>query len=237
MARSKKSRPLDQWHTQSPNSGTELRIVGGSLGGRKIRYSGDPRTRPMKDVTREAIFNLVGGWVPGKYVIDLFSGTGAVGMEALSRGAKHAWMVERHFPTARLIRENLASLDLTESSTVESADAFFWMRKWLKTPPLDHPWMLFLCPPYAFFRTKKAELIAAITATMAAAPQGSVIVAEAPESVQLDWLPEEPQWRYRDYSPARIAVWRPASYEQFDETPTQAETPNDSEPNDSQPSE
>ena len=81
MGRQKNPRPLARWKTNHPTAGeTELRIVGGDFGGRKIKYTGDPRTRPMKDVTREAMFNLVGGFVPGKLVIDLFAGSGAVGI-------------------------------------------------------------------------------------------------------------------------------------------------------------
>ena len=77
---------LSALENKSPDSGrTEPRIVGGDFGGRKIKYTGI-RTRPMKDVTREAMFNLVGGFVPGKLVIDLFAGGGAVGIEALGRG-------------------------------------------------------------------------------------------------------------------------------------------------------
>ncbi len=62
---------------------TVLRIIGGVHRGRKLEYSGDPRTRPMKDRVREAVFNLLGPDVAGKYVIDLFAGTGALGLEAL----------------------------------------------------------------------------------------------------------------------------------------------------------
>ena len=64
-----------------------LRIVGGRFRGRKLLYSGDFRTRPMKDRLREAVFNLVGPAVAGMHAIDLFGGTGALGLEALSRGA------------------------------------------------------------------------------------------------------------------------------------------------------
>src|SRR6478736_322408 len=77
-----------------------LRIVGGTLRGRKLQYSGDVRTRPMKDRVREAVFNLLGPQVAGSHAIDLFAGTGALGIEAISRGATKATFIERHLPTA-----------------------------------------------------------------------------------------------------------------------------------------
>ena len=78
-----------------------MRIIGGKFRGRKLEYSGDLRTRPMKDRVREALFNLLGNAVEGKIAIDLFAGTGALGLEALSRGASRAVFIERHRPTAQ----------------------------------------------------------------------------------------------------------------------------------------
>ncbi|MDB4778044.1 RsmD family RNA methyltransferase [bacterium] len=87
MAKFRHGKQLKNWKSNTPEAKPgKLRIVGGRFRGRQIEYHGDPRTRPMKDNVREALFNLVGGWVPGKAVIDLFAGTGAVGLEAISRG-------------------------------------------------------------------------------------------------------------------------------------------------------
>ncbi len=87
-----------------------LRIIGGKFARRRLKYTGDPRTRPMKDRVREALFNLVGPSVIDAHAIDLFAGTGALGLEALSRGAARATFVERHYPTAATIKENIATL-------------------------------------------------------------------------------------------------------------------------------
>ena len=94
----------------APHAGSLMRIVGGKYRGRQIRYDGDARTRPMKDRVREAVFNLVGPAVKGTIVWDLFGGTGAMALEALSRGADRATIVERRFPTADVIRENVSRL-------------------------------------------------------------------------------------------------------------------------------
>ncbi len=79
---------------------TGLRIIGGEFRHRHLHYSGDLRTRPMKDRLREAIFNLIGPEIRGKHAIDLFAGTGALGLEAISRGAARATLIEQHHPTA-----------------------------------------------------------------------------------------------------------------------------------------
>ncbi len=189
-----------------------MRVVGGEFRGRKIRYSGDPRTRPMKDATREAIFNLVGGWLPERRVIDLFAGTGAVGIEGLSRGASHAHFVERHHPTARIIRDNLETLGIADRASVDSADGFFWLREWLTSaPPVDPAWVVFFCPPYDLFRSRGAELKELIERTMHGAPEGSVLLVEAPDTLDPSWFPEWETWRFRPYPPALIGVWRPGA--------------------------
>ena len=69
-----------------------LRIIGGQFRGRRLTYHGDPLTRPMKDRVREAVFNLLWPGAEGAVAIDLFAGTGALGLEALSRGAVAAWL-------------------------------------------------------------------------------------------------------------------------------------------------
>ena len=72
-----------------------MRIVGGHFRGRKLSYTGDPRVRPMKDRVREALFNLLGPDVKGTFAIDLFGGTGALALEAISRGSSAALIIER----------------------------------------------------------------------------------------------------------------------------------------------
>ena len=97
-----------------------VRIIGGHLRGRLLPFPVDPRTRPMKDRVREAVFNLVGPTVVGSYAIDLFAGTGVLGIEAVSRGAASATLIERHFPTARAIVDKFGRMWRRED-TAEAA--------------------------------------------------------------------------------------------------------------------
>ncbi len=103
-----------------------VRIIGGRFRGRKLEYSGDLRTRPMKDRVREALFNLLGHAVEGKIAIDLFAGTGALALEALSRGASRAVLIERHRPTAQTIHRNATTLGVEAIVNITPSDTFLW---------------------------------------------------------------------------------------------------------------
>ena len=106
-----------------------LRSIGGTFRGRRLHYSGDLRTRPMKDRLREAIFNLIGPAIRGKHAIDLFAGTGALALEALSRGADRATLIEQHNPTADIIRQNIAELGLEKRAEVVVGNTFIWWKR------------------------------------------------------------------------------------------------------------
>ncbi len=203
----------DRKNSKRPTStATVLRIIGGKHRGRQLTYSGDKVTRPMKDDVRESLFNLVGGWMEGKWAVDLFSGTGAVGLEAISRGAIHATLVERHFPTARLIRENARSLGEADRVSVETSDAFFWTRQFMKSPqpPVDAPWVIFCCPPWPLFMHQKADMLALIQAWFDAMPADSLLIVEANQQFNISLLPDADQWKTRFYPPAQVSVFRPA---------------------------
>jgi 16S rRNA (guanine966-N2)-methyltransferase len=196
---------------QPAPAASTLRIIGGELRGRQILYSGDPRTRPMKDNTREAVFNLIGAWVPGKLAIDLFAGTGALGLEALSRGADHAILVEHHVPSSKLIADNVAALGVADRATIEAADTFYFVRHFVKqTPPVEQrPWLVFCSPPYDLYLDRGEEMVAMLTALVQAAPADSIFVVESDERFPRERLPLASLWRVRHYPPAVVYVLRP----------------------------
>ena len=134
-----------------------LRIIGGTFRGRKLRYSGDQRVRPMKDRIREAVFNLLGVTVKGKHAVDLFAGTGALGLEALSRGAVRATFIEQHYPTARVLRENIAALEVGDRAEVIEGNVFLRERWQSRLGPT--PWLIFCSPPYAFYMERQGPML------------------------------------------------------------------------------
>jgi 16S rRNA (guanine966-N2)-methyltransferase len=203
----------------------ELRIIGGRFRGRKLRHEPFRRsddelvTRPMKHRLRESIFNLVSTEAEGKHAIDLFAGTGALGLEALSRGAALATFIERHVPTARVIEENIASLGIERQSTVLVMSAFLWGKRDAAYTSDSNsavvgaaqlPWLVFCCPPYVFFADRRDEMLALIVSVMHAAPVGSIVVVEADERFDFAELPVDggEAWDVRSYPPAVVGVWR-----------------------------
>ncbi len=184
----------------------ELRIIGGKMRGRKLIYSGDPRTRPMKDRVREAVFNLLGPDIKGQHAIDLFAGTGALGLEAISRGAIGATLVERHFPTADVIRKNIASLDLSAICQVMPANVLLWAKRLPTLPPT--PWAVFCSPPFDFFVERLPEMLALIEKLLTAAPPGSQMMVESDDRFDFAQLPSALQWDVRPYYPAVVGLYR-----------------------------
>ena len=126
---------------------TGLRIIAGEFGGRRIKPPPGEGTRPMLDRVREAVFATLGERVEGARVLDLFAGTGSLGLEALSRGASGARFVERDRAMARVLEENVAALDVGDRAQLEVGDALA-PRRW-GDPSQD---LLFLDPPYPLVR-------------------------------------------------------------------------------------
>jgi len=183
-----------------------LRIVGGQFRGRRLHYSGDPRVRPMKDRLREAVFNLVGPAVRETHAVDLFAGTGALALEALSRGAKRATLIEQHAPTAAIIRRNVADLGVESLCQVVTADVFRWAKR---QPPLGPaPWLVFSSPPYDFYVDRADEMLDLLDGLVEAAPPESVFVVESDARFDPKRLPEPGSWDVRSYPPAVVAIYR-----------------------------
>ena len=102
-------------------------IIGGVARGRRIRSVPGDTTRPITDKVREALFNIIGTDIYGATFLDLFAGTGSVGIEALSRGAEYVLFIERNRKPFIIIRENLISTNLQDGAVVIQADAFSFL--------------------------------------------------------------------------------------------------------------
>jgi 16S rRNA (guanine966-N2)-methyltransferase len=158
----------------------------------------------MKDRVREAVFNLLGPDIAGKHAIDLFAGTGALGFEALSRGAGSATFVERHFPTATAIRQNAEALGVMEQCSVLAANTLLWARRLPELPAIA--WAVFCSPPYELYLSHADEMLALIDQLLKHAPSGSVFVVEADERFDFGQLPSADRWDVRGYPPAVVGI-------------------------------
>ena len=124
-----------------------MRVVAGRFGGRRLRSARTPALRPTADRVKEALFSILGEVLEEAEVVDLYAGTGALGIEALSRGAARVTWVERDPALARLVRENLAALGVVEPSAearVVRGDAGAFLRRLTPDPRL----VLLADPPY-----------------------------------------------------------------------------------------
>jgi 16S rRNA (guanine966-N2)-methyltransferase len=126
------------------SSARTLRIIGGTWRGRRLRFPAASDIRPTPDRVRETLFNWLAARVPGATCLDLFAGSGALGLEALSRGAAHSTFIEHDPSAAREIAARLEEWGAT-GAAVENIDA----RRFLERAPM-HPFdIVFLDPPFA----------------------------------------------------------------------------------------
>lgn len=128
---------------ETPGQTNRVRIIGGEHRGRRLGFPSVPGLRPTPDLVRETLFNWLQPVLPGAVCLDLFAGSGALGLEAASRGAGRVTMVDSSAVVAAQIRENVKLLRLKQVR-VEQADASSWLER--TTPePAD---IVFLDPPY-----------------------------------------------------------------------------------------
>jgi len=173
-----------------------VRVIAGRYGGRRLRAPRGRSTRPTSDRVREALFSMLGD-VSGARVLDLFAGTGALGIEALSRGAERALFVERDAAALQALRANLAALDLSEpAARIVPAQAGMALRN---ARERDETYdLLFVDPPYEQARAWARELSVALPALLA--PRARVVVeSDRREPLELDMgLETEQRRRYGD---------------------------------------
>jgi 16S rRNA (guanine966-N2)-methyltransferase len=149
-----------------------MRVIAGRLGGRRLSAPRGRTTRPTSDRVREALFSMLGS-IDGASVLDLFAGTGALGIEALSRGAAKALFVERDAAAVAALKGNLAQLELAEPLALvrvgEALSALRSARRAHETYDL-----VFVDPPYDQLRDSERELSALLPAVLA--PGARVVV-------------------------------------------------------------
>lgn len=165
-----------------------MRIIAGTYCSRILKSLKGLALRPTSDRLRETLFNVLGATVAGSRFLDLFAGTGAIGIEALSRGASEAVFVEHHAPAVALIRRNLESLGIRTGATVLAAAALRGLETLASRQkgPASGFDLVFLDPPYAAAK-EYARVLEFLGSTELVAP-GGVVVAEHRRSFD---LPEE----------------------------------------------
>jgi 16S rRNA (guanine966-N2)-methyltransferase len=161
------------------------RVIAGAAGGRRLAVPPGRDTRPTSDRAREGLFSTVGallGPLDGTRVADLYAGSGAVGLEALSRGAAHALLVESHPRAVRVIRENVAALGLPGARVC--ADR---VERVLRRSP-DEPYdLVFADPPYVLADAAVTALLEALRDHGWTAPDALVVVERSVRGPAQRW--------------------------------------------------
>jgi len=150
-----------------------MRIIAGKYRSRTLRSLKGQMLRPTSDRLRETLFNILGPALGGATFVDLYAGTGAVGIEALSRGARHAIFVEQHAPAVALIRRNLESLEIGAEAEILGMDVARAIER-LEARRV-HAQFVFVDPPYAADAEYESALDA-LGESPLVAPDGRVIV-------------------------------------------------------------
>ena len=156
-----------------------MRVITGKARGVQLKTPDGMATRPTTDRVKEALFSIIQFDVPTAKVLDLFGGTGQLGIEALSRGAKHAVFVDAGEPACRLIRENLRRTKLESDAMVIRSDYLTYLKRCREKFDI-----IFLDPPYAeVFLENALKCIAEIDIL----ESGGIIIAERPVGKELPW--------------------------------------------------
>jgi 16S rRNA (guanine966-N2)-methyltransferase len=161
------------------------RVIAGAAGGRRLTVPNGRDTRPTSDRAREGLFGTIislAGPLAGKRVIDLYAGSGAVGLEALSRGAGHVLLVESGRPAAAVIRANIEAIGLP--GAVLAADR---VERVIATAPDRRYDVVFADPPYAVPDAEIRTLLVSLAEQGWLAPDALLVVERATRSGQLNW--------------------------------------------------
>ncbi len=185
-----------------------MRITGGEAGGMTLRSPRSPGVRPTTDRVRSALFNiLVGYGIKGARVVDLYAGTGSLGIEALSRGAVHADFVEVDRRQVDVIRDNLIDTKMTERGTVFRND----VRKAMEDLKGPYDFML-MDPPYT--QPFPKEVVERIGVLGLLGEDGIAIVGHASRVEAPERLGVLERWQDRRYGDASLAFYRTADVEE-----------------------
>lgn len=172
-----------------------MRVITGTARGRRLREPANYDIRPTTDQVKEAMFNIVQFDVEGRKVLDLFGGTGQLGIEAASRGARHVSIIDSSKDAVKLIKENVKSCGL-ENVQVLQTDALSFLSR---GESFD---LIFIDPPYD---SELAEKALNLVKEIDILPEGGIIICETRREKQLPQL-DRPYFLYREYRYGKVKL-------------------------------
>jgi 16S rRNA (guanine966-N2)-methyltransferase len=155
-----------------------MRVIAGKFRSRQLKSLKGMALRPTSDRLRETLFNVLGDRVAGAFFVDVFAGTGAVGIEALSRGAREVVFIEKHGQAATLIRKNVDSLEAAQAARILAVDAVHGLEVLIKSKAGRDtgPNIVFVDPPYG--NTEDYDRVLTCLGFETLLSEGSLVIAE-----------------------------------------------------------
>ena len=184
---------------------TEIRIVAGALRGRKLACTVNPELRPTPQRVREAYFSIMGNAIPDRLFVDVFAGTGVVGLEAISRGASMTYFIERDLRNAQDIDKHLRAFGVAKQAKIFRTDAYRWIAAW-QPPP--EPVNVFLSPPFPDLQHRPEVMREALARLQASVPPDSVIVLQSERDSGLEDHADMADWEERIYGRNVLLIWQ-----------------------------
>jgi 16S rRNA (guanine966-N2)-methyltransferase len=184
---------------------TDVRIVAGNLKGQKICVHVHPELRPTPQMVREALFSILGNAVPDRPFVDIFAGTGVVGLEALSRGASTTTFVERDLRLTNDIDGYLRKFQLTRQGRIYRTDAYQWIAAW-RAPAV--PVNIFVSPPFADLTGRGEDLLRGLEILQQKVADESVIMVQSERGTPLEEHALFATWEHRQYSRNVLMLWQ-----------------------------
>ena len=181
-----------------------MRIAGGEFGGRTLVVPKSDAIRPTQDRVREALFSILQCEIPGAAFLDLFAGTGSVGLEAISRGAASATFVEMNAKHLESLRRNVDAMAKSARVDIVRADAYRYIASY-SGPGYD---IAFADPPYALGEEKGYASVLGTLAARGVVKEGGLFVAEMTSVQRAEPTPGWELLRDRTYGKTRICIWR-----------------------------
>jgi 16S rRNA (guanine(966)-N(2))-methyltransferase RsmD len=172
-----------------PIEGLSMRIIAGKYRGRRLKTLRGLEVRPTSDRLRETLFNIIRADVPGSVFIDCYAGSGAVGLEALSRDAAEVYLIEQSAPAVHIIEQNIAALDISSDcsgrASVLRADAKAGLRKLAGQGVRAH--FCFLDPPYALLG-EALKILSWVHASSLMHPGGLIILEHGSKNLPPEYV-------------------------------------------------
>jgi 16S rRNA (guanine(966)-N(2))-methyltransferase RsmD len=172
--------------------------------GRRVQCIVTDELRPTPDMVRSALFSILGDALPDRTFFDVFAGTGVIGIEAISRGARQTVFLERDFRLAQSIESHLRQFEVADKGQVLRADVYRWAERWLAP---ENPVNVYLSPPFADLQNRLTEFVALVQTLQGKIAPGSVLTIQVETGFPHQQLPDAAAWDFRQYGRNILLLW------------------------------